>query len=156
MNKRIILSGNEKQQEYAKKKIKLKKALQSKFFFEAIFIEYAIFEDRAESVLFSAGIKTTNKQGNPLGLSAKLNKIKDRETFQKKYIKKRLSNDLIEEIRVWKEIRDGLIHDLMNSQLREDELESTAIKGKELMDKFDSGVKSVKNYFIKQAEVDNK
>ena len=139
----------EKQEIYARNKKRLKRAMASKFYYEAVFIEYAILEDRTESILRLAGVSTVKNNGDPIGLAAKLNKIRDNKAYQVPYIKKRLTNDLIEEVRDWKKIRDQLIHDLMNSNVKETELEAIATNGKKLTDVFGNKVKSVKNYFIK-------
>ena len=53
---------------------RLKKALSYQFYLEAIFIEYAIMEDRLESVLRHSG-KWDPKPGTFPSLDAKRNKI---------------------------------------------------------------------------------
>lgn len=138
----------EKQNRYAIMKVQLKKAMRSKFYFEAIFIEYAIIEDRAESVLIHAGgIKLTDSQGRPLKLQNKLNKIRDNSRFHDSYVRKRLTIELVESIKEWKNKRNALVHDLMNDCSGVTELEEIAIEGAELVRVFENKVKSVNNYF---------
>ena len=137
-----------KQDQYAIMKVQLKKAMRSKFYFEAIFIEYAIIEDRAESVLNHAGgIKLTDCRGNPLKLQNKLNKIRDNSHFQDSFIRKRITPELVERIREWKDKRNNLVHNLMNGSSDFIELEKIAVEGSDLVRIFDNKVKSVNNYF---------
>ena len=86
----------EKQTQYAILMNKLKKATYNEFYYEAIFIEYAIFEDRTESILKHANIDCINNKGYSLKLSEKLNKIKSRKEFQDEYIKKHITQELID------------------------------------------------------------
>ena len=106
-----------KQEQYARQKVRLKQALKHSFFYEAVWIEYAMFEDRTTSIIKHLNHRTTNRRGNPLKLSEKLNMINDDPTFQESYIKKRLPRELIEQIRLWKEKRDQLVHDLIVEQI---------------------------------------
>ena len=48
---------------YAKLSVDLRKALHSGFYFQAVFIEYAMFEDRLTSLLKHAGIPYKQKNG---------------------------------------------------------------------------------------------
>lgn len=142
--------NHEKQEAYAQQKTKLKRALASKFFYEAIFVEYAIIEDRANSVLLCAGVKTVTKDGESIGLKKKLDRIKDNQVFHDPFIRKRLTNDLIVQIQDWRVKRNDLIHDLMNMSVEEEELQELVEQGKKLMDIFDNRIKSVTNYLLKK------
>lgn len=142
-----------KQLVYAEQKIRLKKAMSGGFYYEAILIEYAMFEDRTNSVLKNSNCKITNSRGNPLKLSEKLNKINDSPEFQSKYIKQRLPRELIEAIREWKDERNTLVHDLMNTKYDVQAAKEIAEKGKELFNRLDNGVRSVNKHNQKLQQI---
>lgn len=70
------MKNKEKQTKYAILMKKLDIATREEFYFEAILIEYAILEDRTESILRHANINV------PRGLQRKLNILKENKTFQ--------------------------------------------------------------------------
>lgn len=59
----------------------LSKAMRSEFYYQAIFIEYAILEDRATSALKYAHVKYLNRNGQEIAISKKLNKLRDNSAF---------------------------------------------------------------------------
>lgn len=137
-----------KQNQYAILMSKLKKATDNEFYYEAIFIEYAIFEDRTESILRHANInyKNNDKKGYSLKLSEKLNKINSRKEFQDKYIKKHMTQELIEKIKNWKNERDKLIHDLVKNTYDLESLKNIALDGECLVKRFASKSQLVNKY----------
>lgn len=141
---------NEKQSQYAILMNKLKKATYNEFYYEAIFIEYAILEDRTESILKHANIAYTNKDGYSLKLSEKLNKIKSRKEFQDRYIKKHITQDLIMELEEWKNERDKLIHCLVKNTYDSKSLKSIALDGECLIKRFASKSQLVNKYLDKK------
>lgn len=144
-----------KQKQYAEQKIRLKRAISGGYFYEAIVIEYAMFEDRSASVLEHVGCKTTSKNGRPLRLTDKLKAISNHPSFQSPYIKKRLSNELLEQIWSWKFSRDKLIHDMMNpSNEYTFEAKRIAEEGNEILRVFDNKVRSVNDFLRRKSEVD--
>ena len=76
----------------------LKKAIRASFYYQAIFIEYAIAEDRCRSALVFAGVKCVNNRGQELKLSAKINKLKSNSAFTAKYPRSRLTLELLDEL----------------------------------------------------------
>ena len=54
----------------------LSKAMKAEFYYQAIFIEYAITEDRCLSALKYAGVKYVDSKRHELKLSEKLKKIR--------------------------------------------------------------------------------
>lgn len=82
----VEISNLEKYENYRRQKSQLKKALANEFFYEAIFIEYAIMEDRLEAALRHGGAKLINSRGNPLTISEKINKLSSNATFTVPYI----------------------------------------------------------------------
>ena len=137
-----------KQEEYRERKGQLKKAMRFGFYFEAIFIEYAIIEDRTESVLRHAGdIKLTNSREQPLKLTEKLNKIKSCSQFHDKNIRRLLSLELLSSIDEWRKKRNEIVHNLMNRSDDLDELKALAEQGQELVRVLDNKVSAVNRRF---------
>lgn len=137
---------------YAAQKVKLKRAVTSGFFYEAILIEYAMLEDRTESALRHAGVKTVNSKGYPLMLNEKLNKIKSDARFSDPFIKKRLTDELLELVREWKRKRDALTHALMKHPPDNEAAETVALEGAGLVRKLENKVRSVNDHRDKQAK----
>ena len=135
-----------KQDRYALQKVRLKRAIAGGFFYEAILIEYAMFEDRTESALRHADVRTTDRRQQPLKLADKLNKINDHPAFQDKFIRKRLTRELIEDVRQWKNKRDDLVHALMKSPPTDEEARALAERGRELLRVLENKVRSVNDW----------
>lgn len=143
----------EKQSIYADLKTKLTRAMRAKFYYEAIFIEYAIVEDRCRSVLHHAGLPYQNKSGEDISLSKKLNKIESGlPAFASDYVKKRLTPEFIREIRTWKDRRDNLTHKRADVRYGHEDIEEIAVAGREIVRVLENKVKSVNNYFDKMKE----
>lgn len=105
------MEKKEKNKVYISLMSKLKKALENEFYYEAIFIEYAILEDRTESILRHANNYKENEE-----LSKKLARIANTKILNNDYCEKHLSKTLISEIFTWKNKRNKLIHDLVKSE----------------------------------------
>ena len=121
------MDNYQKRDQYAILMSKLKKATYNEFYYEAIFIEYAIIEDRTDSLLRHANIANVTNKGYSLKLNEKLNKIKSRKEFEDKYIRKHISKEFIEDINSWKSERDKLIHALVKNEYDYDALKTIAI-----------------------------
>ena len=124
----------------------LSKAMRSGFYYQAIFIEYAIIEDRCASVLRHAGVKHLDSKGHEIKLSQKLTKMRDNPAFHVLYVRRRITLELLEEITVWKRQRDQLIHALAKIPYDHESVKATAITGQELIKKLSSKVRSVNAY----------
>ena len=55
MDKQAQISNMQKYFNYQEQMVRLKKAMAAQFYLEAIFIEYAVMEDRLASVLIHSG-----------------------------------------------------------------------------------------------------
>ncbi|MCR4645195.1 MAG: hypothetical protein K5695_07285 [Oscillospiraceae bacterium] len=140
--------NKQKQAAYAERKNQLKKAMNSGFCFEAIFLEYAIMEDRTESVLRHEGsIPLVNKNGNPLTLAQKINRIRSSKPFTEPKIRKRLTLELLDAMDAWRVKRNKLVHVLMKNQSDAPELRLIAEEGRELVRQLDNAVKNVNKQF---------
>ncbi len=135
-----------KQKTYAEQKIRLRRARAGGFFYEAILIEYAMMEDRTESLLRHAGIKTVNNNGNPFMISEKLRKIEGNPKFHDPFIRKRLNVELIERVRKWKKDRDDLTHGLMKHLPDYEKAKQVADEGAEIVRLFENKTRSVNDW----------
>ena len=141
-----------KYENYKEQKTRLKRALTQRFFIEAIAIEYSIFEDRSESALRHAGIKTSSSNGNPITLSRKLNKLESDAKFNEKTVRSKMPIELIEQIKLWKQQRDQLIHALLTLKTSTEQFEALAEEGNLLIKQFDNKVSSLNRYFDKKVQ----
>lgn len=139
----------EKYEIYKKMKVNLKKAMKAGFYYQAIFIEYAIIEDRCLSLLRHAGVKYLDNRGWELKLSKKLNKLRTNPAFTKPYVRKRISLDLLDEIENWKKQRDNLIHNLAKMPYNHESIQIIAEDGQKLVNTLDSKTRVVNNYYKK-------
>ena len=155
-NNNAIKDNQEKYENYKILKVKLKKALAAEFFYEAIFIEYAIMEDRMESALIHAGVKHLDSRGWPLKLSAKIKKMQGSGAFTQSYVRKRITLELLDDINEWKCQRDALIHALAKQQYDGERLRGIALEGNELIKTLDNKVRSVNKYFDKKNMISEK
>ncbi|MCD7803563.1 MAG: hypothetical protein LUH03_00200 [Oscillospiraceae bacterium] len=116
----------QKYENYREQTGRLKKALQAGFYLEAIFIEYAILEDRIESVLRHSGKFNPDRHTT---LNKKLNRLKEMQRQKNGLVRKYFSDELLGEISAWKEDRNVLIHALMKQTLHTEDLKGLAERG---------------------------
>ena len=113
-----------KYENYKEQFRRLNKALANGFNLEAMFIEYAIMEDRTESILRHGGYwdPYLKRRGNGRGatLNSKISYIQRKIESGDKLLAKYFPDDLLNEILTWKEERNRLIHALLMQQLGED------------------------------------
>lgn len=129
----IKLSPNiQKQLNYREQFKRLDKALNNNFYLEALFIEYAIMEDRTESILRYEGNEIKVKEGSFISINRKLDKIKKIAEQRKSLPERYFSDNLIECIQLWKDERNRMIHALMKQSLTTEELTELALEGKNL------------------------
>ena len=105
---------------------RLNKAIKSGFLLEAVFIEYAIMEDRLESVLRHSG---RFKQEKHRSINSKLSSVKEIARNKKGLLRKYLTDELLESVSEWKEKRNKLIHALMKQNLNGAELKEIVDEG---------------------------
>lgn len=139
----------EKYEVYKSMNENLSKAMRSGFYYQAIFIEYAILEDRCSSVLKYAGISYLDKKGQDISISQKLNRMRNNPAFQVPYVRQRIPLELLDSITAWKNKRDDLIHHLATIPYDHESVRATAITGQELVKKLSSKVRSVNAYHQK-------
>lgn len=140
----------EKYEVYKSMNVNLSKAMRAGFYYQAIFIEYAIIEDRCSSVLRHAGVPYQNDNGQDISISKKLRKMRDNPAFHVPYIRQRITLELLDEITTWKRERDQLIHALAKIPYDHEGVKATAISGLDLVNRLSSKIRSVNAYCDKQ------
>ena len=138
---------------YKKMHDALSKALRNEFYYEAIFIEYAIFEDRLLSLIKHSGYVIKGKElckDGSISIERKINIVLSHDLFAPKFIKNRLTPSLLDELKDWKNKRNKLIHALANIKYDEENAKEVALSGYDLLKRFKSKSQSVIGYFDKQ------
>lgn len=130
------ISNELKQANYTEQFRRLKIALKNGFNLEAMFIEYAILEDRTESILrhadlWEAYVKRRGIHG--VTINSKIQYIQKRATSGNKLLAKYFSDDLLDRVLAWKEERNRLIHALLKQQLTEEDVNRIASEGNDLV-----------------------
>ena len=130
----------QKYDNYRFQKARLKRALSTEFYLEAIFIEYAILEDRLESAL-KHGRNWQLKEGEHISIDRKVKLVGKMAEQKKSLAEKYFKPELLKSILDWKESRNRLIHSLMKQNLDSSDLKSVAIQGKDIVDALDGKVR---------------
>lgn len=145
--------NNQKYENYKEQFRRLKKSLDNGFNLEAMFIEYAIIEDRSESVLFHAekwDAYLHSRRGHQVTMDSKLKYIQKLAENRKNILHRYFKDDLIEQILAWKDERNRLIHALLKQQLQEEEIPRLAKEGYELVKTFRNRSTSYRTVVEKQ------
>ena len=101
-----------------------------------MFIEYAILEDRTESILrhgvyWDSYLK--KRKGKDPTISTKISYIQGKANADDKLLSKYFSDDLLDRVLAWKDERNRLIHALLKQQLTNDDVIAIATDGNELV-----------------------
>ena len=126
-----------KYENYREQFKRLNSALNSGFNLEAMFIEYAIMEDRTESILrhadkWEAYLKS--RKGREPNIDSKVKNIQKLAENRKDTLHKYVADDMLTELLTWKEERNRLIHALLKQQLEHNEIRTLVEQGKQLVD----------------------
>lgn len=124
------MDNMQKYENYKEQMGRLNKAIKEHFYLEAIFIEYAIMEDRLESVLRHSGKWNPEKT---MSINKKCTNVLKLTEEKKGIAKKYFKEELINSILVWKENRNKLIHALLKQSLHTEDLEQIAIEGQSIV-----------------------
>ena len=125
----------QKYENYKEQFKRLNRAMDQCFYLEAMFIAYAILEDRTESILrhaekWDAYIKS--RKGHNATIDSKIRYIQKQAEQRKTLMNKYFSDDLLDLVLIWKEERNRMIHALMKQLLTTEELFELAEQGKML------------------------
>ena len=140
------MKNYKKNQSYRELMEDLALAIEKEFYYEAIFIEYAIFEDRTESLIRHSKLEHDLKP-KEFNLFNKINLIKNAQEFKSFYCNKHEIVKILNEVNDWREIRNKLIHDLVNTEFTSDDIKEIATKGYELVTKLNNKSTLVNDYF---------
>ena len=127
----VVSDNMQKYENYRVQIGRLKKALKEHFYLEAIFIEYAIMEDRLEAILRHAG-KWHPKEGSFVSIDTKVKKVADIAREKKNPAHRCFPPELTDGILAWKDKRNRLIHALLKQSLHSDDLLEVAEEGEQL------------------------
>lgn len=132
----IAAENRLKYENYKEQFKRLNRALANGFNLEAMFIEYAIMEDRTESILRHAALWDAyikSRKGRGATIDSKIRYIQKRAENKKDLLHKYFAGDLLDLILAWKEDRNRLIHALLKQQFAHNEISELAIRGNELV-----------------------
>lgn len=130
------IDNQQKYENYKEQFQRLNKALANGFNLEAMFIEYAIMEDRTESILHHAELWDAyikSRKGREPTINSKEQYIQKRAENKKDLLHRFFSDDLLKRVLAWKEERNRLIHALLKQQFEHNEIAELATKGNELV-----------------------
>lgn len=131
------ISNQQKYENYKEQFKRLNRALSNGFNLEAMFIEYALMEDRTESILLHAekwDAYIKSRHGHGYTIDSKVKYIKKLAENKKDILHKYFSDDLLDSILQWKEDRNRLIHALLKQNFAHNEIADLALRGKKLTD----------------------
>lgn len=129
-----------KYENYKEQMERLKKAMANHFYLEAVFIEYAILEDRLESALRHSG-KWQPKPGQFTSIDKKVRLLTQQAAENKSLASKYFHEEMMQAILDWKNRRNPLMHSLMKQQLHTEDLSGLAEEGLDLVKQVSNKVK---------------
>ena len=130
------ISGKKKFENYREQFKRLNRAMINGFNLEAMFIEYAIIEDRTESVLRHAGLWEAyckTRKGRESTLHSKVIYIQKCAGNKKRLLERYFVDELLDNILSWKDERNRMIHALLKQELEHNEISGIAERGNELV-----------------------
>ena len=125
---------------------KLKDSIDNEFYYEAIFIEYAVIEDRTSSMLRHAKFSQDSCEKE---LFDKLKLIESSDKFKNEYVNKHLTKELLDSIHKWRIDRNNLIHDLVNKPYSNEHIKKVALTGYEFVKILNNKSSLINDYFDK-------
>lgn len=128
------ISNMQKYENYREQIGRLKRALTQGFNLEAVFIEYAMMEDRLESVLRHTGVWKEPGPGDSYpSIYNKIKRVRKLMENKKGLAGKYFTEELLERILLWKDQRNQFIHRMMCKSFGAEELIGIAQEGLELV-----------------------
>lgn len=136
-----ITDNMQKYANYREQMGRLSKAMKNGFFLEAVSIEYAVMEDRLESIIRHSG-RWTPKSDEHVSIHRKVKRVEKLAEEKNSPAQKYFTAELLKSILQWKEDRNDLMHKLMNQQLHTEDLRSAAESGQAIIKTLSSKAKS--------------
>jgi hypothetical protein len=133
---------------------RLDEALGKQFFLEASWIEYAIFEDRCNSLLEkTGGLIPPSRNGIPPSINKKLTVLKERTSGDPFLSSTSEFPDILRDVRNWKNRRNTIMHSLVDvarswNNINQD-AKQLAIDGRALLGRFSSATMKVRKKYKK-------
>lgn len=141
------MDNYQKYKTYRELKVRLKKALQSGFWFEATIIEYAIMEDRTRSILSHVGLHPSKLDG--MSLYAKVKSLSNQIRINHPVLGKKMDEDLLERIQEWRVLRNKIVHEACYHPYDEEAVKKIAEEGSELVNQLINNSRRITNYYKK-------
>lgn len=148
-NTKELSENMQKYYNYKEQMGRLTKALNAHFYLEAVFIEYAIMEDRLQSFLTAAGVFHPEKHKN---IGKKISRIRELIRNPKHPLNRYITEEQLDQITAWKDKRNPLIHALMKQSMTTESLAELAEEGREIAKVLNSKTTSYRRYMERQAE----
>jgi len=134
---------------------RMKLAIEAEFYLEACWIQYAILEDRLNSVIRHTYPKTGKKFLMAYrGFDRKIDHIIKKIHPENVLCKKSINKPLLESIRKWKDRRNDLMHEISDSaeyDTVQDEAQKIALEGVRHVNMLGNKVRKYKEAIKKQA-----
>lgn len=144
----ITIPGTKKYLNYKEQMVRLKKAMAAQFFLEAIFIEYAVMEDRLESILRHSGAFNPKRHNR---IKPKLGRVDELRREKKSLLHRSFPVEFIEGIYQWLDARNQLIHALMKQNLHTEDLQKIALEGQQIVKQLNSKATNYRKALERQA-----
>ncbi len=145
--------NSEKQENYRVQMGRLSKALRSEFYLEAVFIAYAIIEDRTAAMLRYTDDFNPEKHN---ALNKKLNKLDAVRRGKGHPLQRYVSDELLSDLHEWKNGRNKIVHALLNQSVTTEELKDFAEKGSSLAKILSSKCTLYKRFLERRSKTDQK
>ena len=126
------IDNQQKCYNYKEQMGRLNRAIKAEFYLEAIFIEYAIMEDRLESILRHSG-KWNPKPDQFVSLDSKRKRVEKMAEEKNSYAAKYFPPELTDRINQWRLKRNSLIHALLKQSIHTEEIRSVALDGQRIV-----------------------
>ena len=146
------LTNAQKYENYRAQLGRLTHAISAHFYLEALFIEYAVMEDRLESILTHAGVFRLDKHDT---ITRKLRRL-EIQCQGDKTARKYFSPELLQSILDWKEKRNKFIHSLMKQVFTGEELKEIVDQGQEIVKMLNNKSSCYKRALERQKKGDSK
>lgn len=154
----VPANNMQKYENYKEQFKRLNRALANGFNLEAVFIEYAIMEDRTESILRHTGAYEAylKKRGRySATIESKVKYIAKLAENKSSLLHRYFSDSLLSDILAWKDERNRLIHALLKQVLTTEELIELAQTGDQLTKELRTRTNNYKRAVERQSERKN-
>ena len=129
---------------------RIDRAISERFFLEATWIVYSLFEDRCNSALEKTGGRLSNPRAS---IEQKLKALEARSGSNPSMGKVTEFPAIFNEVRVWKDARNPLMHEMVDmprpwTDINND-AEALALDGRELLGRFTSAMMKLRKHVKK-------